>query len=255
MLRVQRGTWQAENLRLVVGFAHTASEVKEAQRLRWKIFAEELGARLSTDEPGVDRDRFDPFCEHLLVRDSTTNEVVGTYRVLTPGGARYTNGLYADTEFDLSRLANIREQMLELGRACVHPDYRAGATIALLWAGLADLIQRHGFQYLIGCASISMADGGHLAASIFKRMRKEHMGPSEWRVFPRCSLPLAALNSNLPVEIPPLIKAYLRVGGFVCGAPAWDPDFNTADLVILLPTSHVDHRYARHFLKTAEKIL
>jgi putative hemolysin len=255
MLRAERHSGLIGDPKLRMGFARSPSEVIEAQRLRWKVFSEEMGARLATDEPGVDRDRFDPFCEHLLVRDVDSNEVVGTYRILTPERSKESGGLYCESEFDLSRLANLRPTMAELGRACVHPGYRDGATISLLWAGLANYIQVLGIQYLVGCASVSMADGGHIAASVFTQLQKDSMGPSEWRVFPHCPLPLGALNGNLPAEIPALIKAYIRVGGYVCGAPAWDPDFNTADLLILLPVSRVDHRYAKHFLKTPEKIL
>ena len=104
----------------------------------------------------------------------------------------------------------------------------------------------HGYDHLIGCASISMADGGHAAASIYRRL-SESMSPLEYRVFPRCPLPLDALRDDTPAELPPLIKGYLRAGAWVCGEPAWDPDFNTADLPILMPMARLDGRYARHF--------
>jgi putative hemolysin len=243
MLRQERGRSAARQLKLRIQIARTATEVAEAQRLR---------ASLSSESPGLDRDRFDPYCDHLLVRDTGTNEVVGTYRILRPEQAKLTGGLYSDTEFDLSRLDNLRPQMMEIGRACVREGYRSGSTIALLWAGLANYIQTHGFNFLVGCASMSMADGGHLAASIYNRMQKSNLGPSEWRVFPHCPLPLEALNGNLAAEVPALIEAYFRVGAYVCGAPAWDPHFNAADLFVMLPTSNIDHRYARHFLKTAD---
>ena len=132
---------------------------------------------------------------------------------------------------------------MEVGRACVHPEYRSGAVIAALWSGLADYIQRHGVQYLMGCASISMADGGHAAASIYRQLRETNTAPAEWRVFPHCPLPLEKLDDGVLAEVPALIKAYLRVGAYVCGDPAWDPDFNTADCLLLLPTSQMDHRY------------
>lgn len=233
---------------LSVSFAQTEEEVREAQRLRYSVFAEEMGARLPDAQSGLDRDLFDPFCEHLLVRDNDTLEVVGTYRLLTPQQARKLGSFYSQTEFDLTRLLHLSERMVEVGRSCVHPAYRSGATIALLWSGLARYMQQHGYDYLIGCASIPMADGGHAAASIFRHIGMEHMSPVEWRVFPRHRLPLESLDNTLNAPLPPLLKGYMRLGCYVCGEPAWDPDFNTADLMLILPLALMNQRYARHFL-------
>jgi len=201
---------------------------------------------LPTHRPGVDQDRYDAFCEHLIVRDENSGAVVGTYRILSPEKANKIGSYYSEGEFDLTRLQHLRPKMVEIGRSCVHADYRTGSTIALLWAGLAKYMLENRYEHLIGCASISMADGGHAAASMYKRLG-EHMSPLDYRVFPRCPLPLAALNNEQPAELPPLIKGYLRAGAYVCGDPAWDPDFNTADLPILMPMSRMDSRYARHF--------
>ncbi|TJZ73091.1 GNAT family N-acetyltransferase [Chitiniphilus eburneus] len=234
---------------LSLAFASNASHLRAAQALRYKVFAEEMGAKLSGREAGLDQDLFDAYCEHLLVQDDETGEVVGTYRILPPHQARKLGSYYADTEFDLTRLQHLRSQFVEVGRSCVHPDYRNGATIALLWSGLADYMQRHGYQYLIGCASMSLADGGHHAASLYRKLVESASAPVEWRVFPRCPLPLAALDQKMPVTVPPLIKGYLRAGAMICGEPAWDPDFNTADLFVLLPMHRIDNRYAKHFLR------
>jgi len=232
---------------LSVGFARTAADIEEAQRLRYRIFAGEMGANLPSRTPGVDHDIYDPFCEHLVVRDQQTGEIVGTYRVLAPENARQI-GYYSENEFDLTRLHHLRPRLVEIGRSCVHPDYRTGATISLLWSGLARYMTEHGYDYLMGCASVSMADGGHTAASLYNRLAAEHLGPPEYRVFPRCPLPMAALQQDCPAETPPLIKGYLRAGAWICGEPAWDPDFNTADLPILLPMARVANRYAKHYL-------
>lgn len=233
--------------RLNVRLACCDSEVHEAQKLRYRVFADELGARIDTGCPGVDHDIYDPYCDHLIVRDEDSARIVGTYRILNPNAARRVGGYYSENEFDLTRLQHLRPRLVEIGRSCVHADYRSGATITLLWAGLAKYMQDHGHEYLIGCASISMADGGHAAASLYNRL-ETHMSPLEYRVFPRCPLPLAALRNDQPAEMPPLIKGYLRAGAYVCGDPAWDPDFNTADLPILMPMSRVNGRYARHFM-------
>lgn len=234
--------------RLTLSFAQNAQEVREAQRLRHQIFSEEMGARLSSTEPGVDKDLFDPYCEHLLVRDNDTGVIVGTYRLLNPKMAQRAGAYYAEAEFDLTRLSHLHEGMVEVGRSCVHPDYRSGAAIGLLWSGVTQYMQQMDYKYLIGCASISMQDGGHAAASIYRRLSQEHMSPREWRVFPRNRLPLESLNSTLNASLPPLIKGYMRLGCFICGEPTWDPDFNTADLFLLLPLSLMNKRYARHFL-------
>jgi putative hemolysin len=239
---------QIRKKRFKLGLAQSESQVREAQRLRYKIFAEEMGARLPSHEQGIDRDIYDPYCEHLLVRDTDSNEVVGTYRILSPERAKKLGGYYSEEEFDLTRFAHFRNRMVEVGRSCVHPDYRSGAVIALLWQGLAEYMVAGKYGYLIGCASISMADGGHMAANIYNRVKADSLSPIEWRVFPRCALPLEALGSDLHAPLPPLIKGYLRLGSYVCGDPAWDPDFNTADLLMLLPMTNLNASYVRHFL-------
>jgi putative hemolysin len=233
--------------RFVLSYAGSLAELREAQRLRYAVFAEEMGARLTGPEAGVDEDRFDAFCDHLLVRDADTGEVVGTYRLLAPDAARAAGGCYSAQEFDLARLAQLAPRVLEVGRSCIHPDYRNGAVISLLWSGLAAYMERRRLEYLCGCASISMADGGRLARAVYAAVAERHFAPAEYRVFPRCRLPLDELASAAPVEIPPLVKGYLRVGAYVCGEPAWDPDFNTADLFVLLPVARADARYLRHY--------
>jgi len=235
--------------KLTVSMARTVSEIAEAQRLRYKVFGEEMGASLASAHEGIDRDIFDSYCDHLLVRDNADNKVIGTYRILSPDCARSIGSYYSETEFDLTRLAHLRNSMVEVGRSCVHMDFRDGATITRLWGGLADYMSRHDHQYLIGCASISMRDGGHYAASVYHKLHKQYAAPAEYRVFPRCPLPLEALDHTLDASIPPLIKGYLRLGAYIGGAPAWDPDFNTADLFIMLPMSRLSARYAKHFIR------
>ncbi|GAB4116193.1 MAG: GNAT family N-acetyltransferase [Sideroxydans sp.] len=251
MLELIRQSTAKSQRRLTFSLARNLAEITEAQRIRYKVFGEEMGANLPSAEMGLDIDRFDQYCDHLLVRDHGTDKVVGTYRILPPEQARAAGGYYSETEFDLSRLAHLRERMVEVGRSCVHPDYRDGATITQLWSGLADYIGRHGHEYLIGCASISMADGGHYAASVYHKLHKLHAAPAEYHVFPHCRLPLEALNRNMEVAIPPLIKGYLRLGAYIAGEPAWDPDFNCADVFILLPVSRLNARYAKHFMRKA----
>ncbi len=233
---------------LHVGLATCETEILAAQKLRYRVFAEEMGARLPTRTPGVDRDIYDPFCEHLIVRDEDAGRIVGTYRILSPSAARKVGGYYSENEFDLTRLQHLRSRLVEIGRSCIDAEYRSGAVITLLWSGLARYMQENGYDYLIGCASVSMGDDGHAAASLYNRLRDQYLAPLDYHVFPRAPLPLESLRKDLAVEPPPLIKGYLRAGAWICGAPAWDPDFNTADLPILLPMGKVDERYAKHFL-------
>jgi putative hemolysin len=248
MLQQQTQVIKADRPKLSMSLARTGGEVREAQRLRYRVFAEEMGAKIPVNAERIDEDRFDRYCEHLLVRDTGTNEVVGTYRILPPDQAKMAGGYYSEGEFDLSRLNNLRDSMVEVGRSCVHADYRGGGVITLLWAGMAQYMVQNNYRYLIGCASISMADGGRNAANIYNKIKSDNMSPLEWRVFPNCGLPYEALGNQNEEILPPLIKGYLRLGACVCGDPAWDPDFNTADLLLLLSMSRLNQRYAKHFL-------
>ena len=243
--------------RFDVVWARDEDDVRQAQQLRYQVFAEEMGARLTVPRGSPERhdiDLFDPYCEHLLVHaphvGGEPGRVIGTYRVLTPANARRVGALYTEGEFDLTRLRPLRSKMVELGRSCVHPDWRSGGVILALWGALAEFMHRNALDTMVGCASISMRDGGHFAASLWNQLKHTHLAPIEWRVEPRLALPVEELQHDLSVEAPPLIKGYLRCGAKVLGAPAWDPDFNTADLPMLLRIDDLPARYRKHFLHT-----
>jgi putative hemolysin len=229
--------------------AASEGEIEEAQRLRYRVFAGEFGARLPGSAPGLDRDDLDAFCHHLLVRERQSGALVGTYRILPAERARAAGGFYAEREFDLSRLRGLQPLTVEVGRACVHPDFRHGPVIALLWAALLRWVTASGSGNIIGCASVSLADGHAPAAAICGRLCEEYLGPERWRVFPHRPFPTRDWSRTLPVEVPSLIRGYLRLGALVCGEPAWDEEFNTADLLMLLPLSQLDPRYARRLLR------
>jgi len=248
MLEQLSTTPNPSKARYHVSLAVDDAEIREAQRLRYKVFVEEMGACLPTVLPGHDIDLYDPYCDHLLVRELAGGEVVGTYRILTPEAAQRVGSYYAEQEFDLTRLHFLRPRMAELGRSCVHPAHRSGTVLARLWMGLADYMTRYGYDYVVGCASISMADGGHLAARVHRQLAQRHLAPVEWRVTPRNRLPVDLLNDGQAANLPSLIKGYSRMGALVCGEPAWDPDFNTADLLMLLPMAQLNRNYARHFI-------
>jgi len=239
-----------------VFWARHEDDVRAAQRLRYAVFAGEMGARLKTPLAGHDIDLFDDFCEHLLVRDVASREVVGTYRVLTPAQARRIGSTYSDTEFDLTRLRQLRDRMVETGRACVHPRHRQGGVILALWGALAAFMQRNQLDTMVGCASIPLHHGntsgiegaGQAAASIWYQLRDKYLAPIEFHVRPRLPLPLDRFDGQLNVAPPALIRGYLRLGAEVLGPPAWDPEFNSADLPMMLRISALPARYRKHFL-------
>jgi putative hemolysin len=235
-----------------VAWARHQDEVRQAQRLRFDVFAREMGACLDTPLAGHDIDMFDDYCEHLVVRDIGSGAVVGTYRVLPPAQAQRIGSTYSDTEFDLGRLEALRPRMVELGRSCVHADYRQGGVILALWSALAEFMTRNRLDTMIGCASIPMLHNGvvsgDVAASIWRQVSQQHLAEPQLRVTPRLPLPIEQLDASLPVEPPALIKGYLRLGAKVLGAPAWDPDFNSADLPMLMRIADLPPRYRKHFL-------
>jgi len=238
---------------LSVTWARHQDEVRAAQRLRFEVFAGEMGARLPVTVPGHDIDLFDDFCEHLLVRACADGPVIGTYRVLTPAQARRVGGTYTDTEFDLTRLRALRPRMVELGRSCVHANHRHGGVILALWGALASFMARNQLDVMIGCASIPMLHhgvvSGDAAASVWRQLRNTHLAPIQDQVFPRLALPVERLNDGLAVEPPALIRGYLLLGAKVLGPPAWDPDFNAADLPLLMRLNELAPRFRRHFLR------
>lgn len=237
--------------RYAVRLARDEDEVRAAQRLRHQVFAGELGARLDGPEPGLDSDAFDAYCDHLVVIDEETEQVVGTYRLLPPERASVAGRLYSEGEFDLSALAPIRPDLVEVGRSCVHPDHRNGAVIALIWAGLARYMDRSGHNWLAGCCSIPLSDGGVLAAATRENVLTRSLAPAEYRVTPH--LPWNPEGIAFPgrVELPPLLRGYLRLGAWVCGEPALDAEFGCADLYVLLSLRRTNPRYLKHFLSLA----
>jgi putative hemolysin len=253
--------------------ADDPGQVAAAQLLRHRVFAEELGATLgsSVDRPSADGttvdhfdvDEFDEHCDHLIVRDDSTGEVVGTYRMLTPQAAARAGRRYGDSEFDLSALRPLRDQLVETGRSCVHPDHRSGAVVNLMWAGIARYLHLHNLRWLGGCASVPVDDGGRTAAGVWDRVGERQLSPPTLRVRPRRpwldepaavafateqAAEQAAGGSVERAALPPLLRGYLRLGAWVCGRPAYDPDFRTADFYVLLSMDRMDPRYRRHFL-------
>ena len=235
---------------LFVGLARDDEEVRAAQRLRYRVFAEEMGAQLHSGVPGLDVDPFDTFCRHLIVRDRRNGEVVACMRVLLDTDARLAGSFYSETEFELGALITAPGRVMEIGRVCVHPEYRGGMVVSMLWAGLARFFQVTEYNRIIGCASIPLSGDGAGAMAAFAALAERYMAPEEFRVRPKLPLPLR--DGTVPAaRIPALLLAYMRLGAKICGEPYWDPDFNTADLVVLLNPADLRQRYAKRFLKQA----
>ncbi|WP_328381384.1 GNAT family N-acetyltransferase [Micromonospora zamorensis] len=239
--------------------ADDPTQVAAAQRLRHEVFATELGATLLPGEAGLDVDPFDAYCDHLIVREDSTGAVVGTYRLLPPGR---TDQRYAEEEFDLSALDPLRDDLVEAGRSCVHPDHRSGAVINLMWAGITRYLHLRGSRWLGGCASVPVADGGRTVAEVWSQAQARHLSPPPLRVRPRrpwfagsatapgpaAAAPVAAVGPAGRVVVPPLLRGYLRLGAWICGEPAYDPDFGCADYYVLFSLDRMNPRYLRHFL-------
>src|SRR5690606_18795166 len=153
---------------LVLGLARTNEELEAIQRLRYDVFTKEMNAVFPDAVDGLDSDEFDPWCEHFMVTEAGTGKVVGTYRLLTPANAIKAGGCYSESEFEVSSLDGIRSSLAEVGRSCIHADFRRGSVIMLLWSGIAALMQQGGYQYVLGCASVSLRDDGVTAAEVWR---------------------------------------------------------------------------------------
>jgi len=246
-----RPRFAAEASRYAVTLAHDDALVEEAQRLRHRVFAREFGARVGGLHDGRDEDRFDAWCDHLIVREVLTGNAVGTYRVLSPEAAARAGGYYSETEFDFTRLQSLRPRMAEVGRTCVEPAHRSGVVMLLLWSALARHALDRGFEYLVGSASIGLGQGGRSAAAVYRRIALDSLAPEDLRVVPRNPLPLDRLEPEGAAPVPPLLRSYLGLGAWVCGEPAWDPAFGCADVPVLLAMDRLDARFARHVLGRA----
>ncbi|MCB1931650.1 MAG: GNAT family N-acetyltransferase [Candidatus Accumulibacter sp.] len=225
-----------------VTLARGTHEVRATQRLRYHVFGTEIEARPQGRIPGHDCDLYDPYCQHLVAREAASEELVGSLRILSPGAAERVGSYHAENIFDIGRLRKLRPRMAEVGRVCIHPDFRGSDAPALLWRGLVDHLLSRDHQILMSCVPIGIADGGRHAANVFQQIHAQQMAPIDYRVFPLHRLPVGHLADHRHTVMPRLIEDYLRVGAWVCGEPAWNPDFNTADLMLILPMARLARR-------------
>lgn len=236
-----------------VKIATEKSEIEEAQRLRFQVFNVELRKGLkSSYAGGLDVDEFDPYCDHLLVRDLKSGDVVGTYRLMRGSQARQNIGFYSEREFDLSRIKSLDGELMELGRSCARKDFRDRALIPLMWDAIAEQVKKHHVRYLFGCGSLYTTEADEVSA-MFSMLKNKYYAPDIYRVFPVDQCRFQGLAEDVLIsdeqtwfqKLPSLIKGYLRIGSVVCGPPALDADFGTADFFLLLDFGTLKEEYLK----------
>ena len=232
--------------------ASSAEAIEASQRLRYRVFAQEMGASLESGMDFIDVDAFDTYAEHLLVRDAFTNEVVACTRILNDSSAKAAGSWYSAQEFDLGKVLSLPGRKLEIGRTCVDSRFRNGAVIAVLWQGLAQMIKRYDAQWLFGCASLTMTNSceedSYAAVYLAQQQCLNKQGlPIEQRLSSLNPIPTVDLTGAQAAKLPPLLKAYISLGAKIGGEFFYDEDFQCADAFILLQVSEINQRYARHF--------
>lgn len=234
--------------------ADSEAMIKAAQELRYRVFAREMGARLKSESEGLDYDEIDDFCDHLIVYDNQRNKIAGYTRLLNHEQAQALGRFYSQDEFDLSRILTLPGRFLEVGRTCVDPDYRGGAVLTTLWSALAQYAIEGGYQYLLGCASITPGPSGYAVDAVFRHIEEKNRAPLTLKTSPTIPVPQHLRCQRDESGIPPLLKAYLRFGALVCGEPFWDEDFNCMDLLMLLPLEQLEQRYSKHYLRDGQTL-
>ncbi|MBJ7336262.1 GNAT family N-acyltransferase [Mycolicibacterium sp.] len=250
----------AETPRYTLLLSTDAALIDDAQRLRHEVFTSEPGFELAGATDGRDSDRFDEFCDHLLVREDRSGELVGCYRMLPPPGAIAAGGLYSATEFDVSALDALRPSLVEMGRAVVREDHRNGGVVLLMWAGILAYLDRCGYDYVTGCVSVPVHSApddtpGAQIRAVRDFVRTRHA--SEYTVTPHRPVVLDGkhLDDIAPparVTVPALMRGYLRLGAKVCGDPAHDPDFGVGDFPALLDKAKADVRYLQRLRSVSQ---
>lgn len=235
--------------RLEAFIADSDALIKEAQALRFRVFAKEMGAKIKTESEGLDYDEVDSYCDHLIVYDNVHKKIVGYTRLLTQHQAERLGRFYSQAEFNLDQVLTLSGRFLEIGRTCVDPDYRGGAVLTTLWSALVQYALEGGFNYLIGCASITPGPSGFAIDAVYRNIDAKNIAPSSIKVKPSIPVPNEFRCKRDESGIPPLLKAYLRFGAVVCGEPFWDEDFNCMDLFILLPLDQLQQRYSKHYMR------
>lgn len=245
--------------KLEVRLASTMAELDAAMRLRFEVFNLELQeGLLSSYERGYDTDAYDVYCDHLIVKDLELCEVVGTYRLLRQTVASRNIGFYSENEFELSGLKQVvgaaDGELLELGRTCIAQTHRSFSTINLLWNAITRYAADRGISHLFGCGSLHLADVEQVR-QVYAYLKARHFASEKYRVYPLancqmsvCEDGVGEVNARETMKlVSPILKGYLRTGAVVCGAPAYDEEFGTADVLVLMEMANLAHRYRQHY--------
>jgi putative hemolysin len=258
---------EAGGARLEVRLAASAEEIAAAQALRYRVFYEEMGAKPTAEMAArhSDFDSFDDICDHLLVLDHARGAggkaVVGTYRLIRRDVGEACGRFYTAGEYDIAKILDKGGKFMELGRSCVDAGYRTGSTMQFMWSGIANYVWEHGIELMFGCASLPGTDPAALATQL-AYLHHFHRAPDE--ICPR-ALPGLYVDMNLAdkeqlnprralASLPPLIKGYLRLGGFVGDGAVIDHQFNTTDVCVMVKTELVTAKYAKHYDRTARDV-
>lgn len=229
--------------------ADSEALIKEAQALRFRVFAGEMGAKLKTESEGLDYDEVDSYCEHLIVYDNVDKKIVGYTRLLNQYQAKRLGRFYSQEEFNIDQVLAMPGRFLEIGRTCVDPDYRGGAVLTTLWSALVQYAIEGEFNYLLGCASITPGPSGFAVDAVYRNIDAQNIAPASIQVQPNIPVPDSLRCWRDESGIPPLLKAYLRFGALICGEPFWDENFNCMDLFVLLPLDQLKDRYSKHYMR------
>ncbi len=252
---------ETEQTRLVIDITQDPVLIDQAFSLRYQVFNLELGEGLTSSHATQrDTDQYDPFCDHLVVIDEKRNLVVGTYRILRYENAVNNIGFYSETEFDLSNIYQHAKASAEMGRCCIHAEYRSGLVMNLLWYGLANYMEAHKVNYLFGCTSLNKGDA-HEQASLIYRVCKEvnAITPPVFSVKPQPGFEVANFNRHITLPIltgnpkrllPSLLRGYLSVGVKICGEPAFDPEFGVIDFFTIFDYRGIARAAKRFFSKS-----
>lgn len=247
-----------------VRIARTDAEIDAVQALRYRVFYNELGAKPDEEarQSLRDRDRYDAVADHLLVIDHAQGDgpdsIVGTYRLIRRQAADRLGQFYSEDEYDLTSILAYDGQVLELGRSCVAAEYRSRAAMQLLWRGIAAYVFHHRIDLMFGCASLSGIDPDAVAVEL-SYLYHNHLAPRVMRprALPHRYVDMRRVDRDTldPKRalalLPPLIKGYLRLGGFVGDGAVIDPQFNTTDVAVVVKTDHVTDKYYRHYERQA----
>ena len=226
--------------------AEEEETVRKAQRLRFEVFNLEMNEGLAASlDRGLDQDEFDPVCDHLVVETVDTGIVIGTYRLQTGASARQHNGYYSEREFDFAPFEDYRDQILELGRACVAREHRSLPVLSLLFRGIAQYARLNQSLYMLGCSSVTTRDPAQ-GAALYRSLPSKTLAPRHLRTEPLAGLRCEPGDgSTKPPRIPRLMQTYLLLGAKVCGPPALDLEFGTVDFLTLMDVREIPPRY-RH---------